>query len=244
MEQSWILLCRARRDPVWAFGGLVAPTLGRHVGMCPGSPGERKSSFAHTLRPGPVSSLLSSTVLLCTCRRKMIFCLKHFFLNLHFYSRRRSDCFVSLEKRSWGSRGRSGKCPRSLGRSHGWAGWLSPHQTLPPLRDAIPNAAPWDELSTRHPRGVKWCVGVPGGLCPCCKSDAGSAGGGEERGGSVGRTQMLTPQPWELEAALAVPRQARGASSAREDAPWPTSPSSSRHQITNSLLQRRNWAAW
>lgn len=42
----------------WALGGFVAPASGRHVGMCPGCPGE------HTLRPGPVLSLLSSTVLL------------------------------------------------------------------------------------------------------------------------------------------------------------------------------------
>lgn len=34
--------------------------------------------------------------------------------------------------------------------SHGWARWLSPHQTLPPFCDAVP----WDELSTRQRRGV------------------------------------------------------------------------------------------
>lgn len=41
----------------------------------------------------------------------MIFCLKHIFFNLHFYSRRWSDFFVSLEKRGWSSWEKSGKIP-------------------------------------------------------------------------------------------------------------------------------------
>ena len=148
----------------------MALTSGRRAGKCSGtgawrgSRWEHKSHFAHALHPGPMSSLLSSTVLLCTHRGKMIFCLKHgFFYYLRFCSRRRSDCFVSLEKRGWGSWGKSGKSLWELCRSQGWAQWLSPHQTLPPLHDAIPNTAPWDELSTRDHRGIKLMCRHPSG---------------------------------------------------------------------------------
>ena len=175
----------------------MALTSGRRAGKCcgtgawRGSRWEHKSHFAHALHPGPMSSLLSSTVLLCTHRGKMIFCLKHvfFFYYLHFCSRRRSDCFVSLEKRGWGSWGKSGKSLRELCRSQGWAQWLSPHQTLPPLHDAIPNTAPWDELSTRHHRGVKlMCRRRLGAFSPCCSILAAremQVLQGEERKGMV-----------------------------------------------------------
>lgn len=135
-------------------GGCV-PSVRPCPGMCPGAGmwlgelGTQKPLCSHAasrLHPGSMSSLLSSALLLCTRRGKVIFCLKRYsFFNLHFYSRRQSDCFVSLEKRGWGSWGKSGKSLRYLCCSHGCARWLSPHQTLPPLHDTIPNSTPWGE---------------------------------------------------------------------------------------------------
>lgn len=125
--------------------------------MCPSVPGlgcglaswGHKSHFAHMLHPSSMSSLLSSALLLCTSRGKVIFCLKHclLFFNLRFYSRRQMDCFVSLEKRGWGSWGKSGKSLWYLCSSHGWAQWLSPHQTLPPLHDPSPKLCTLGQVS-------------------------------------------------------------------------------------------------
>lgn len=73
--------------------------------------------------------------------------------------------------------------------SHSWAQWLSPHQTSPPLHDAVPNTIPWDKLSVCHRHGVKLvCQHRPGGFAllqhPGCKRNAGFAGGREERTGN------------------------------------------------------------
>lgn len=81
---------------------------GHCSGTCPGtgawlgSHWEHKSHFPHALHPGPLSSLLSSTLLLCTRRGKMIFCLKHFYFFLIYIFIPEGDQIV-LEKRGWGS---------------------------------------------------------------------------------------------------------------------------------------------
>lgn len=63
--------------------------------------------------------------------------------------------FYLLGKEGLGLLGEEWKIPLVNRSSHNWAPWLSPHQTLLPLRDAIPNTVPWDKLSARHRRGVK-----------------------------------------------------------------------------------------
>lgn len=92
--------------------------------------------------------------------------------------------------------------------SHSWAQWLSPHQTSPPLHDAIPNTVPWDKLSVRHCHGVKLVCQHRPGASLCCSILAAremQVLQGEERKGLVitGCTWVLMPHPcsrWELAA--------------------------------------------
>lgn len=70
----------------WASGA-VSPASGHVLGSVLGlgrglASWGHKSHFAHMLHPSSVSSVLSSALLPCTRRGKVIFCLKHYYFSL------------------------------------------------------------------------------------------------------------------------------------------------------------------
>lgn len=236
-----MLPCSAR----WAAGA-VSPAsghvLGSVLGLGRGLPSwGHKSHFAHMLHPSSVSSILSSILLLCTRRGKVIFCLKlyyNFFL-FKFLFQKAIGLFCLLGKEGLGLLGEEWEIPRvplqqsQLGSvavtSSNLASFSLPQSQTLHLGASVPCC---------H-RGLNCCLAIPGGFDPCA-----TARRRRGKGHGTGSSPMLTPSPasrWEPKAALA---RARGTAPAWHGALRPDSPSSSVNQIANSSLQRRNWASW
>lgn len=234
---------------LWALGA-VAPVSSHVLGSVPGlgyglASWGHKSHFAHMLHPSSMSSLLSSALLLCTSRGKVIFCLKHclFFFLIYIFIPEGKWIVLSPWKRGAGAPG--GRVGNPCGTSAAVTAGLSGCHLIKPCllyMTPAPNSAPWGKcpllppwakLVCHHPWGLRSLLQHPG------------KGTQHEEHPDADTPALLPvgaqgcPGP-----GTAMAQWARGTGPAWQGALLPDSPSSSVNQIANSSLQRRNWASW
>lgn len=108
------LSCRDAAVLLWPVSPVSGHVLGRVLGLGHGLVGwGHKGHFAHMLHPSSMFSLLSSALLLCTCRGKVIFCLKqcYYFFLITFLFQKAMGLFCLLGKEGLGLLGEEWEIP-------------------------------------------------------------------------------------------------------------------------------------
>lgn len=142
---------------LWPVSPVSGHVLGRVLGLGHGLVGwGHKGHFAHMLHPSSMFSLLSSALLLCTCRGKVIFCLKqcyYFFFNYIFIPEG-NGIVLSPWKRGAGAPG--GRVGNPCGTSAAVTAGLSGCHLIKPCLLYVtptPNSAPWGRCPLLPPWG-------------------------------------------------------------------------------------------